>query len=240
MPALAAGAWWWRRFPRDARYHAPVWVEVLVGCVALTALLAARRVWAGYAPPAVPSRTLARRELGFLTAAADTVFPPGGAITGSGSDAEVAERTDIWVAEIAASMRLLIRLLLFLVEHATLFFPAPGRGGFRRFSSLDVGQREAALRAWSESSLAPRRLVFQSLRAVLTMGYLSDPAVLRELGVAPREIEPTYCEADLLFPPIGHAPDAIRIEAKDLGGFETPVTLACDAPIDPRYAAPRG
>ena len=240
MPAPAAGAWWRRRLLRDARYHAAVWVEALLVCMGLAALFLARRAWAGYAPPAVPGRTLARRELGFLTAAADTVFPPGGAIAGSGSDAEVAERTDIWIGGVAARMRVLIRLLFLLVEHATLFFPAPGRGGFRRFSSLDAEQREAALRSWAESGLAPRRLVFQSLRAVLTIGYLSDPAVLRELGLAPREIEPAYCEADLLFPPIGHGPEAIRIEAQDLRDVEAPVSLARDAPLDPRYAAPGG
>lgn len=211
---------------------------LISACVALVALLAARRVWLGYPVPAVPGRVLARRELGLLTAAADAVFPPGGAITASGSDADVAERTDIWIAEVAPLMRSLMRLLFFLVEHATLFFPAPGRGGFRRFSSLDAEQREAVLRGWAESSLPPRRLVFQSLRAVLSMSYLADPSVLRELGLAPRDVEPRYCEADLLFPPIGHGPDAIRIEPDDLREVEGPATLASDAPLDPRYVAP--
>jgi hypothetical protein len=184
--------------------------EVMLGAVAIVALLAARRVWWGYPVPAAPARALARRELALLTAAADGVFPPGGAIEASG-----------------------------LMEHATLIFPAPGRGGFRRFSSLKADQREAVLRGWAESSLPPRRLVFHSLRAVLGMSYLSDPAVLRELGLAPRDVEPGYCEADLLFPPIGHGPDAIRIEPEDLRDVEAPATLACDAALDPRYAAPR-
>ncbi|MBW2267791.1 MAG: hypothetical protein JRH16_04375 [Deltaproteobacteria bacterium] len=216
-----------------------MWVEGLLVCAGLVALLAARRVWVGYPPPPAHVRVLGRREFGFLTAAADTVFPPGGAISASGSDAEVAERTDVWIGEVAPFLRVLMRLLFFLVEHATLFFPAPGRRGFRRFSSLDAAQREAVMSGWAESSLGPRRLVFESLRAVLTMSYLSDPAVLRELGVAPRDIEPGYCEADLLFPPIGHGPDAIRIEPEDLRDVEAPATLACDAPLDPRYAAPR-
>jgi hypothetical protein len=238
MPALAAGAWGWRRPRRDARYHAGMWLEALIVFGGGAALLAARRVWAGYPPPAVPSRVLARRELGALSAAADAVFPAGGAISASGSDAEVAERTDNWLAEITVSMRVLVRLLLFLVEHATLFLPAPGRGGFRRFSSLAPEQRDAVLRGWAGSGLAPRRLVFQSLRAVLTMSYLSDPSVLRELGLAPRDVEPGYCEADLLFPPIGHGPEAIRVEPADLRDVEAPAQLACDAPLDPRYVAP--
>ena len=212
--------------------------EIFLGVGAVIALLAARRVWGGYPQPAAPPRALARRELALLTAAADGVFPPGGAIAASGSDADVAERTDIWIAEVAPMMRTLMRLLFFLMEHATLIFPAPGRGGFRRFSSLDAEQREAVLRAWAESSLPPRRLVFHSLRAVLGMSYLADPSVLRDLGLAPRDVEPGYCEADLLFPPIGHGPEAIRIEPEDLRDVEAPATLACDAALDPRYAAP--
>ena len=204
----------------------------------LLALVAARRFFGGYAAPPGRSRVLARRELGFLSAAADTAFPAGGAIEASGSDAEIAERTDAWIAEVTPGMRLLMRLLFVLVEHATLFFPAPGRGGFRRFSSLAPEQREAVFRDWEESRLPPRRLVFQSLRAVLTMGYLSDASVLRPLGLAPRALEPGICEADLLFPPIGHGPEAIRFQPDDLHDVEAPTTLADVAPLDPRYAEP--
>lgn len=238
MPGPAAGGWCPLRPHRGARYHAAMVLPVPLACLLIAVLLVVRRVWVGHPAPAVPGRTLARRELAFLSAAADTVFPPGGAIAVSGSGADVPERTDIWLAEIKPSLRVLIRLLIFLVEHATLLFPARGRGGFRRFSSLAPEQREAVLRGWAGSSLPPRRLVFQSLRAVLTMTYLADPSVLRELGLAPRDIEPGYCEADLLFPPIGFGPDAIRIEPADLRDVEAPARLACDSPLDPRYRVP--
>ena len=72
-------------------------------------------------------------------------------------------------------IRLLMHLLFFLIEHATLFFPAPGRGGRRRFSSLALEQRAAVLEGWRTSRLFPRRLVFASLRAILTMGYFALP-----------------------------------------------------------------
>lgn len=215
-----------------------MWIGVIGAIGTLLLGLIAWRGFAGYEKPAVRGRVLARRELGFLAAAADATFPAGGAITASGSDAEIPERTDAWIAEVSSEIRVLMRLLFCLVEHATLFFPAPGRGGFRRFSSLDAGQREAALRGWAESRLPPRRLVFQSLRAVLTMGYLSDASVLRELGLAPRALEPGICEADLLFPPIGHGAEAIRFQPEDLHDVEAPTQLADEAPLDPRYAEP--
>lgn len=213
------------------------WVGIaLVGVVLL---LAARRVFAGYPRPAAPARVLSAGELAFLSAAADATYPAGGAISASGVEAHVAERTDAWMAEVDPGMRRLMRLLFFLVEHATVFFPAPGRGGFRRFSRLEPRQREAALRGWSASGFAPRQLVFQSLRAVLTLGYLAHPAVLRELGLAPRAIEAAPCQADLLFPPIGRGPESIRFAREDLRDVEAPATLACDAPLDPRYAEQR-
>ncbi|MEE2679188.1 MAG: hypothetical protein VX546_11470 [Myxococcota bacterium] len=98
--------------------------------------------------------------------------------------------TDRWLVRVEPRVRLLMRLLFFLVEHATLFFPAPGWGGWRRFSSLRPEQREAALEGWRTSRLGPRRLVFQALRSIVAMGYLSYPPVLRELGIAPRSIRP--------------------------------------------------
>src|SRR5262245_7369078 len=103
-------------------------------CAALAAAAAAR-VFLGY-PPAPGFRRLARREVALLTAAGDALFPPGGALPPSASEARVAERLDDYLALVPAQLRLLMRLLLFLLEHATLVFPAPGPRGWRRFSSL--------------------------------------------------------------------------------------------------------
>ena len=219
-----------------ARYPLPMIGWVVVAGLGALALLVLRRVFAGHPRPEVPPQVLRAREMAFLAAAADATYPAGGAIPTSGSQARVAERTDAWMAQVDPGMRLLMRLLFFLVEHATVLFPAPGRGGFRRFSSLAPHQREAALRGWATSALPPRRLVFQSLRAVVTMAYLSDAAVLREVGLAPRDVEVAPGPADLLFPPIGHGPESIRFGPEDLRDVAGPATLACDAPLDPRYA----
>ncbi|HJO22009.1 MAG: hypothetical protein QF890_04985 [Myxococcota bacterium] len=148
------------------------------------------RVFWGHAPPVAPLLSLSRREAAFVRAAAAAIFPAGGAVSPSGGEARIAVHTDRWLVQLEPRVRLLVRLLFFLVEHATLFFPAPGLDGFRRFSSLRLDQCEAALEGWRISRLAPRRLVFQGLRAIVTMGYLSHPPVLRELGLAPRVIGP--------------------------------------------------
>ena len=127
------------------------------------------------------------------------------------------------------------RLLFLLVEHATLLFPAPGPRGFRRFSSLAPAQREAALDGWRTSRLFPRRLVFASLRALLTNAYVADPGVLRGLGLTPFAIDTPVCEADLLYPPIGRPPAAIRHVATTPPSDGTPLDPA--APRHPAYTS---
>jgi hypothetical protein len=120
--------------------------------------------------------------------------------------------------------------MLLLVEQATIFFPAPGRGGLRRFSALDLAQREMALRGWSSSRLFQRRFVFMALRAVLTMGYLGHPAALSHLQLGPYAFDSPICEADLLYPPIGAGPEAIRYSRADLTPPSDGTPLPLDAP----------
>ena len=64
----------------------------------------------------------------------------------------------------------------------------------------------------------PRRIVFTSLRALCTLGYLADPAVLRALQLAPYAIDTPIVEADLLYPRIGEPSGSVRLERKDLSG----------------------
>jgi hypothetical protein len=201
--------------------------------LALGALLgyAGGRILLGY-PPAPGFRVLARREVAFLDAAAEAMYPPGGPLTPSGRDAGCARFLDGYLTLVPPRMRRLMRLLFFLMEHATLLFPAPAPRGWRRFSSLAAAQREAALAGWRASRFFPRRLVFTSLRAVLTNAYLADPEVLRQLGLAPFAIVPPVCEADLLYPPIGRPPSAIRHRATSAPSDGTPLD-----PAAPRAAA---
>lgn len=148
------------------------------------------RVLLGY-PRRPPGLTwLSGREHAVVAAAASAVFPPGGAVAPSGRDARVPEHVDRFLGAQARPNRILMRLLFLLVEQATLVFPAPGRGGRRRFSALDPGQRVAYLRGWEASAVLARRLVFASLRAILTMAYFASPAVLEAVGLATAAVPP--------------------------------------------------
>jgi hypothetical protein len=181
-------------------------IGVLLGCGAV-------RFSLGY-PRAPGFRRLAPREVAFLQAAGDALFPPGGLVPPSGSDAQVAARLDAYLGIVPPRMRRLMRLLFVLVEHATLLFPA---------------QRSAVLEGWRRSRLVPRRIVFTSLRALITNAYLADPVVLAHLGLSPWVIETPATEADDLYPPIGRPRSAIRPRA--------PAPPGATAPLDP--AAPR-
>jgi hypothetical protein len=207
---------------------------MVVGMWLLLLLLAgalgygAYRFLAGYPAPPLRCAALAPREYATVAAAALASYPRGGAIAQSGIDAGVPAHVDRFVAAQQPATRFLIRLLFTLVEHATLLFPAPGRGGMRRFSALDEPQQVACMRGWQASRLLPRRLVFVSLRAILTMGYFADPVVLRTLGIAPRAFPTPVCEADLLWPPVGQPRAAIRHRAGDLtpAGVAEPLGIA--------------
>jgi len=212
-------------------------MSIWLSLVAVVAFLVwgLSRILAGY-PRSDACSLLTRQESAFVIAAGDATFPPGGAIPYSGSDAGTAGYVDRWLAVLHPRMRLLMRMLFFLVEHATLFFPAPGGRGFRRFSSLSLEQRAVVLDGWRTSRWYARRLVFTSLRAILTMGYFAHPPVLRALGVAPLDIASPVCEADLLYPPIGAPPSAVRYSRADLTppSDGTPVDLA--GPLHPDFA----
>ena len=189
--------------------------------------------------PAADLQALAPREYAFFEAAAEAMFPPGGALAPSGRDAGVARYVDGFVASQPRRLRVLMHLLVFLCEYAAVFFPLGGRGGFRPFTRLSPEARVRYLDAWRTSSWAPRRLVFTSLRAIVTLGYLADPVVLRALGLAPKAIESPVCEADLLWPRVGEHRDQISVRREDLTDPSAGLPLPLDAPLHPDYAEER-
>lgn len=208
----------------------------LLAALAALAVLAVRRVFLGYPRPGL--RHLAPREAATVAAASQALFPPGGPIPESGTDAGVPRFIDRYVGAVPPRVRLLMRALFFLVEHATLVLPGPGPRGWRRFSALDAPQREAVLEGWRTSRLFPRRLVFTSLRAMLTMAYFADPAVLRRLDLAPRALRTPVREADLLYPRVGRPRASIPYGPGDLTppSDGTPVDL--EGPLHPAYRSP--
>jgi hypothetical protein len=193
------------------------------------------RVTAGYPAPDRDYRVLRRREVASLAAISEAMFPPGGHIDSSGLDADLPAYIDRWMEVSPPRVRVLMHLLFFLVEHATLFFPAPGHRSRRRFSSQSLEQRSAVLGAWGDSRLYLRRIVFMSLRSILTMGYFAHPPVLRQLCVAPFAIDTPVCEADLLYPPIGKLPADIRYTRDDVAKPRDTAPLSPDAPLHPDF-----
>lgn len=191
-------------------------VPIGTGLAVALAVALAWRAFGGYPRPALRFARLSRREAAFIAAAAEALFPPGGVVPPSGLDAGVPAWTDRWLDALPRATRLLVRLLFALVEHATLGFPAPGWDGWRRFSSLDAEQRGRALEGWRTSRLFVRRLVFTSLRAIVTQAYFADPVVLRALALAPRAIEPPVTAADALYPAIGRPRSEIRFAEREV------------------------
>jgi Gluconate 2-dehydrogenase subunit 3 len=209
-----------------------VWIALLVAVLAAAAL----RGLAGYSAPRERCRQLSSREVAFVEAAADASFPPGGAIPLSGTEAGIPGYVDRYLEGLTPRNRKLIRLLLAFFEHATLLFPAPGWNGWRRFTRLRPEQRAAVLEAWGRSRLRPRRMIFTSLRTILTMGYLACPAVLRRIGLAPLAMETPRVDADLLYPRVGRGRDTIPWRPEDRGDPREAAPLDPAGPLHPDYA----
>jgi hypothetical protein len=199
------------------------------------------RVCGGYPKPEAKLVRLSRREAAFVAAAAEALFPRGGAVAPSGLDAGVPAWCDRWLDALPAGTRRLVRALFALVEHATLVFPAPGWDGWRRFSALDAERRGAVLESWRTSRFFLRRLVFTSLRAIVTQGFFADAVVLRSLALAPREIAAPVHVADALYPPIGRPKSAIRFAPGQVevhGPLDRPPAgepLGPHGPLHPAY-----
>jgi len=200
-------------------------VWVLLGVLVLWVGM---RIFGGYPLLLKPFTVLTRREYAFLAAAADATFPRGGAIEPSGTDAEIPRYIDRYLGAVTPKLRFLMRLLFFLLEHATLFFPPGGPMGLRRFSKLSADAQTAYLEGWARSRFFPRRLVITSLRSILTLGYLAAPDVMRQLELAPKQIDTPICEADLLWPRVGEPRASIRYTPADL----TPPSDG--TPLDPQ------
>lgn len=198
------------------------------------------RVALGYAKPRRKFEVLARREVSFLNAAAEVLFPVDGAIPFSGLDADIPSYADRFLSALEPRVRLQIRALFAFFEHVTLIFPASGLTGFRRFSSLRLEQRELVMQGWSQSPSFARQLIFTALRAVLTMGYLGHPAVARHLNVAPYAMDSPICEADLLYPRVGGHPSEIPYTSADLTPPSDGTPIDLDGPLDPSYLEPSG
>ena len=156
----------------------------LLFCTIAAAILVAllvRAVFLGYPRAALRGAQLDRREQAIVSACADALFPPGGPIPVSGTEAGLVRYMDTYLARLPRVPRLLVRLLLFSFELGPwIFGPRPAR-----FTRLRPVERVAVLRAMARSSIYFRRVSFLSLRTMMTMGYLAHPEVQRRMNIVP-------------------------------------------------------
>ncbi len=145
----------------------------------LVVALLLRALFLGYPRASFQGVVLSAREQAVVAAAADALFPSGGPIPLSGTEAGVVPYLDANLARLPAKSRTLVRLLFILVEQGPWFF-GPAR---RRFTRLSPKERGAELRRMQQSRLYLRRIAFLSLRTMLAMGYLANPRVAERIGI---------------------------------------------------------
>jgi hypothetical protein len=118
-------------------------------------------------------------EAQLIAAAADAFFPPDGPIPRSGAEAGCVAWFERYLGLSDRRQRLLIRAMLLFVQLAPLLF-GPER---RRFTRASPAARLAFLQRASTSRIYFLRVVFLSLRAMMTMAYLADEMVIAAIGM---------------------------------------------------------
>lgn len=156
------------------------WLFAVIAAAILGGLLV-RALFLGYPRAALAKATLSRKEQAIVSACADALFPPGGPIPVSGTEAGVVRYLDIYLGRLPRVPRLLVRLLFSSIEYGPwVFGPRPAR-----FTRLRPVERVAVLRAMARSSMYFRRVSFLSLRTMMTLGYLAHPEVARRMHIVP-------------------------------------------------------
>lgn len=99
---------------------------------------------------------------------------PGGALLPAGGSDTMLDRVGTGLDRLPTSVGHAFRALLWSLELGTIV------SGRRRFSRMDLGERQAVLARWAEAE--PRRLALRGLLTPLKLAYFDDPEVHRTLG----------------------------------------------------------
>lgn len=110
-----------------------------------------------------------------VAACADTLFPPAGPISVSGTEAGLVTYVDNYVRALPLVQRLLVHLLFLFIQLSPWLF-GPRR---KRFTRLQPEDRQRVFEAMAVSPVYFRRVAFLSMRAIMTMGYFASPQVDR-------------------------------------------------------------
>jgi hypothetical protein len=125
------------------------------------------------------SPMLSGPEAKLVEAVADAFFPPAGPIPLSGCEAGVGPYFDRYLRRAQITPRVMMRLLLVFTELSPLVF-GPRR---KRFTRLRQDERLRFLDEARSSRIYLRRVAFISLRALMTMAYLSNDEVAERMGM---------------------------------------------------------
>lgn len=152
---------------------------VLAGVGGLAAAALGVGVWAPLRGPAPGRACLSREEEAVVRAAGAALFPAGSLPVDGGDERVVAEVDRVLADCLAPGPRAGLRYLLRALQVGTL----ASRGVLFSQASGEVAL--AVLREWSDPSVVPRRVAYDSLRAVLAMAYFGLPESRRAIGWAP-------------------------------------------------------
>jgi len=122
--------------------------------------------------------SLTRVALRGFAAAAEALYPENDLGAPDWRDTEMVARAERWFVALPPKPR---ALLLALFSGLELGTPLLGRR-WRAFSRLPVLERTALVRRWRASSIAPLKLLGDSIKSATSMIYLSHPAALRHVG----------------------------------------------------------
>jgi hypothetical protein len=154
-------------------------ILILAMAIAAAVALLVRGLFLGYPPASLSHSTLSAKEQAIVAACADALFPPGGPIPLSGTDAGLVPYMDHSIRRLPRATAFLIRLLFLLIEHGPWIFGPR----LARFTRLRPDERVHALRSMATSRIYFRRVAFLSLRTMLSMGYLANEAVAQRIGI---------------------------------------------------------
>lgn len=125
-------------------------------------------------------QALTKRDEKVIRALAQTLLTRGGRVSQDATDARVVERIDRWMASLSRSELLKARALFHLFD---LWYAVHAFNPMARFVSATREQRASYLATWEHSDMYARRLAFQGLRQIISIAYMEDEGVRRNLGI---------------------------------------------------------
>lgn len=165
------------------------WLIAGAASIIAAGFMIIRGVFLGYPRAQLDGSVLSAKEQAIVSACADALFPQGGALPLSGTEAGVLPFFDSMLRELPMQNRLLIRALLRLLEHGPWVINARAR-----LTRQSPRARVDTLRSWSQSRFYLLRTAFIGIRALLTMAYLENEDVTLRVGHTPN-LDPFAHEA---------------------------------------------